>query len=96
MAANPAIMGQVFHSRLPVVLFGALVSTVVVGINGWVLVDFLQEHLPQVRTQPLKGVCTAAGEGEGWDWLGVENASTAGCWRTSCGSTREGRVAIGG
>ncbi len=42
-------MGPAFRSRLPLLLFAGGVVACVVAINGYVLVDFLRVHLPQVR-----------------------------------------------
>ena len=49
MTANRNVIGATFRSRLPLVLFASGIAAVVVGINGWVLVDFLKTKLPQVR-----------------------------------------------
>ena len=65
MAASQGVMGPQFASRLPLVLFAALVISTVVAINGYVLVDFLKEHLPQVRGGAGQGGAGRGGAGRG-------------------------------
>ncbi|GAB4815298.1 hypothetical protein N2152v2_002344 [Parachlorella kessleri] len=47
MTANRNVIGATFRTRLPLLLFASGIAAVVVGINGWVLVDFLKTKLPQ-------------------------------------------------